>query len=248
VLVDPALYEHAGDDANPFGLLGSEADGGFAQYTVVAAQRVHDMTGSPLSDEELACLPVSYGTASGMLERGRVAGGETVLLTGASGGVGLALVQLAAARGARVVALTTRAKADLVRQAGANIVLHRDGDDLAAAVGEAAPQGLDAVLDVVGGETVAALLPALRDGGRWVVTGALAGAVIGIDLRRLYLHNVWLIGSSMHTPAHFARLAQAARQGAVVPRIAARYPLSEIHTAQREFQQRTHVGKVVIVP
>ncbi len=72
--------------------------------------------------------------------------------------------------------------------------------------------------------------------------------MIGIDLRRLYLHNVWLIGSSMHTPAHFARLAQAARQGAVVPRIAARYPLSEIHTAQREFQQRTHVGKVVIVP
>jgi NADPH:quinone reductase-like Zn-dependent oxidoreductase len=107
VVVDPALYDGPGPDARPVGLLGSEADGGFAQYVVVADVRAHDVSASPLSDEELACLPVAYGTAAGMLARGQVGADETVLVTGASGGVGLAAVQLAAARGARVVALTS---------------------------------------------------------------------------------------------------------------------------------------------
>jgi NADPH:quinone reductase-like Zn-dependent oxidoreductase len=97
VVVDPALYDGPGENANPIGLLGSEADGGFAQYVVVADQRAHDVTDSPLSDEQLACLPVAYGTAAGMLERAHVRGGETVVVTGASGGVGFALVQLVAA-------------------------------------------------------------------------------------------------------------------------------------------------------
>jgi NADPH:quinone reductase-like Zn-dependent oxidoreductase len=118
--VDPAIYDRDGDDANPVGLLGSEADGGFASFVVARADRVFDMDASPLSDEELACLPVAYGTATGMLERGRVTGGETVLVTGASGGVGLAAVQSAAARGATVVAVTGPGKEDPVREAGAS--------------------------------------------------------------------------------------------------------------------------------
>ena len=89
------------------GVLGSEYDGGFAELVVVPATHVHDMSASPLSDVELACLPIAYGTAMGMLERGALAPGETVLVTGASGGVGLAAVQLAAARGCRVVAQTS---------------------------------------------------------------------------------------------------------------------------------------------
>jgi NADPH:quinone reductase-like Zn-dependent oxidoreductase len=247
VLIDPALYEHAGEDANPVGLLGSEADGGFAQYVTVAAARVHDMTISPLSDEELACLPVAYGTAMGMLERGQIADGETVLITGASGGVGLALVQLVAARGARVIALSTRAKSELVGQAGAHTVVCRDTEDIPAALARSAPDGLDAVADVVGGDTLTAVLPMLRDGGRWVIAGALAGAVVSLDVRRLYLHNIRLIGSSMHTPAHFARLAETARDGRVRPRIAGRYALADIHAAQREFATRAHTGKIIII-
>lgn len=248
VLVDPALYDGPGSDANPVGLLGSEVDGGFAQYVVVSAARVHDMTASPLSDEELACLPVSYGTAMGMLERAEVGPDETVLVTGASGGVGLALVQLATARGARVVALTAKNKSDLIRQAGARSVVHRDSSSLAAAITQVVPGGLDAVADVVGGDTVAAVLPTVRDGGRWVIAGAVAGPVITFDLRRLYLHNIRLIGSSMHTPAHFAQLAEAAALGTIRPRVAARYGLTDIHTAQSEFLKRAHVGKIVIIP
>lgn len=246
VLVDPALYNGPGDDAQPVGLLGSEADGGFAQYVVVDAARVHDMTGSPLSDEQLACLPVSYGTAAGMVERAGITTGETVLVTGASGGVGLALVQLAAARGARVVAVTSSGKSDLVAQAGAHAVRVRDGE-LAATIARDHPV-LDAVADVAGGPALNEVLPLLREGGRWVIAGAVAGPVVDLDLRRLYLHNLRLIGSSMHTPAHFAQLAEDARRGRAVPRVAARYPLPEIHAAQHEFTLHQHVGKIVLVP
>ncbi|WP_241976691.1 MULTISPECIES: alcohol dehydrogenase catalytic domain-containing protein [unclassified Cryobacterium] len=114
VLVDPAIYGCESEDASPVGYLGSEADGGFAQYVAVDATHAHDVQDSPLSDEQLACLPVAFGTAIGMLERADVRGGETVLVTGASGGVGLALVQLAAARGALVLAITSGSKGDAV--------------------------------------------------------------------------------------------------------------------------------------
>ncbi|GAA4692282.1 alcohol dehydrogenase family protein [Pseudonocardia yuanmonensis] len=250
VLVDSALYDGDGPDANPVGLLGSEADGGFASYVVARADRVHRMDGSPLSDEELACLPIAYGTAMGMLERGHLRADETVLITGASGGVGLAAVQLAAARGARVVAVTSPEKEDLVREAGAAEVVHRDRDPArtAGAAARVAPDGLDAVVDVVGGPLLTRLLEHVRDGGRWVIAGAVGGASTELDLRRLYLHNISLIGSSMHTPTHFARLAEDAAAGRVRPRIAARYDLAAIHEAQEAFARSADVGKFVLTP
>lgn len=250
VLVDPAFYADEGEDAPPVGLLGSERDGGFAEYVVVDADRLYDMGASPLSDQELAALPVSYGTAMGMLERAEIRRGETVLVTGASGGVGLGLVQLAAARGARVLALTSGPKAAALEEAGASVTLSRDADraDLERQLAAAAPGGLDAVADVAGGPWLERLLPALRENGRWVVAGAVAGPVTTFDLRRLYLHNLRLIGSSMHTRAHFAALADLARTGTVRPRIAADFPLDDIHTAQKTFRDGTHVGKITIIP
>lgn len=248
VLVDPAFYDRASDDANPIGLLGSEKDGGFAEYVLVEDERAHDVTDSPLTDEQLACLPTAYGTALGMLERAGIGNGETVLVTGASGGVGLALVQLLVARGATVIALTTSTKAGKVTAAGANNIVDRDSADVGADILEAAPQGLDAVADVVGGEMVATILPLLREGGRWVIAGAVGGPIATVDLRRLYLHNRTLIGSSMHTPAHFRKLVNEANAGRIDPRVAETFPLGKIHEAQRFFEQRQHVGKVVVLP
>ncbi|MGN9795394.1 SDR family NAD(P)-dependent oxidoreductase [Streptomyces sp. OZ13] len=250
VLVDPAFYADAREDAVPVGLLGSEADGGFASYVAVDAAHVHDMSASPLSDQELAALPVAYGTAMGMLERSRIRSGETVLVTGASGGVGLALVQLAAARGARVVALTSQSKAAALQEAGAEVCVFRKTDPVALRrrLEAVAPEGLDAVADVAGGPWLEQFLPSLRDGARWVIAGAVAGPVVTFDLRRLYLHNLSLIGSSMHTRAHFASLADLARAGTVRPRIAGSYRLTDIHAAQEEFRRGTHVGKIIIVP
>lgn len=247
VVVDPAVYDSVARDANPVGLMGSERDGGYAQYVSAPAGRVHDVSGSSLSDDQLAALPTAYGTALGMVERGRVAEGETVLVTGASGGVGVALVQLARERGARVVAVSSGSKLEPVRQAGAHEVVDR-GRDVAEQVRAVAPEGVHVVLDVAAGAFLSTGMPLLRESGRWVVAGALAGYGVSFDVRRLYLHNAQLIGSSMHTPAHFDLLMDIAREARVDPLVAATFPLPDARQAQEELAQRGHVGKLVLHP
>lgn len=241
VLVDSALYDRTGPDANAVGLLGSERDGGFAQFVAVDRQRAHDVSASPLTDEQLAALPIAYGTAMGMLERAGLAAGERILITGASGGVGLALVQLAAARGCSVVAVTTEGKRERLLAAGAWKVLLRDSvpsRELDAPV--------DVVADVVGGSGFPDLIDALAESGRLVTAGAIAGPRIELDIRRLYLHSRRLIGSAMWTPAHFEQLVHHARHGAFTPVIADTFPLTDINAAQREFAKKRFVGKIVL--
>jgi len=248
VLVDPAGYEGPGQDARPVDVLGSERDGGFAEYVLVPAARAHSVDESPLSDVELAGLPIAYGTALGMLERGSVSNGHTVLVTGASGGVGLAVVQLARSRGARVVAVCSGDKGDAVRTAGADVVVDRRRGQVIAEAARAAPEGYDAVLDVVAGETVGQGLGLLRGGGRWVIAGALDGWAVDLDVRRLYLANLSLVGSTMHTPRIFSSLVDIARLGTVRPMVAATYSLEELPEAQRQLARRRHVGKLIVVP
>ncbi|WP_432051199.1 zinc-binding dehydrogenase [Streptomyces xiamenensis] len=247
VVVDPAIYDTEGPDANPVGLMGSERDGGYAEYVTAPVKRVHDVTQSPLTDEQLATLPTAYGTALGMIERGRLREGDTALVSGASGGVGIALVQIARARGARVIAISSGTKIDAVREAGAHDVIDRAGD-ITGQLRAAAPQGIDVALDVVAGELVAEGLPLLREGGRWVIAGALGGYGVAFDVRRLYLHNAQVIGSAMHTPAHFDLLMDLARRAEVQPVIAASFALEQAARAQEELSRRGHVGKIVLRP
>ena len=248
VLVDPALYRDDGPGAPPVGYLGSELDGGFAGLLVVAATHVHDVDDSPLSLEELACLPVAYGTATRMLRRAELARGETVLVTGASGGVGVALVQLAVARAPPSSASAPAAKADAVLAAGATGWSCATATTSPLRCARPRPTGVQVVADVVGGPGVGELLPLLDDDGRWVIAGAIAGPLVQLDLRRLYLRSLRMIGSSMHTRADFAALVEPARAGTVRPPIAARFPLREIHAAQEEFATSRHVGKIVLLP
>ena len=247
IVVDPVVYDAENPDANPVGLMGSERDGGYAEYVCAPASSVHDVTGSLLTDDQLAALPTAYGTALGMIERGRVQGNDTVLVSGASGGVGIALVQIARARGARVIAISSGSKIDAVRQAGAHAVVDRKGD-IAGQVRAAAPEGIDVALDVVAGELVSKGLPLLREGGRWVVAGALGGYGVSFDVRRLYLHNAQLIGSTMHTPTHFKLLMDLARRSEIHPVIAATFPLDQAAQAQEELARREHIGKIVMHP
>jgi len=247
VVVDPAIYDADVPHANPVGLMGSERDGGYAEYVTAPAVRVHDVTDSPLTDDQLAALPTAYGTALGMIERGRLQPGETALVSGASGGVGLALVQIARARGATVLAISSGSKMDSVRRAGAHHVLDRAGD-VAEQIRATAPDGIDIALDVVAGQLVGETLPQLREGGRWVIAGALGGYEVTFDVRRLYLHNAQVIGSSMHTPTHFDLLMDLARRAEIRPVIAATFPLEQAAQAQEELARRGHVGKIVLHP
>lgn len=246
VLLDPATYAGDGDSADPVAIMGSEYDGGFAEYCVVAADAAHDVTDSPLTDVQLASMPIAYGTAIGMLSRAEAAAGETVVVTGASGGVGVALVQLASALGLRVLAVSTPDKSESLIGLGASDVLDRGSSRLADDTRAAAPNGVDLVADVVGGPLFTGWPGLVRDHGRIVVAGGFAGPVVTLDLRRLYLGQKRIIGSTMHTRAHFARLAELARSGVVAPPVARVFGLDDIHAAQQAIRDSATIGKVVI--
>lgn len=241
VLVEPCLREAAGQPlARPW-FLGSECDGGFARFTRVPARHACRIE-SDLSDAELASFPCSYSTAENMLTRAAIGRGERVLVTGASGGVGSAAVQLARARGARVIAVTSPAKADSLRALGAGQVLARD-DDPVAALGA---DSVDAVIDLVGGPAWPRLLDVLRPGGRYAVAGAVAGPIVALDLRTLYLKDLSLFGCTALDDGVFAALVRRIENGEIRPLVAETYPLRDIRLAQDAFARKGHVGKIVL--
>jgi alcohol dehydrogenase len=229
-------------DENPVGFvaLGSEIDGAFAEYCLMKTDDLYDVSDAPLSDIEIAAIPCGFGTAMGLLDRAQVAAGQEVLITGASGNVGLAAVQLASGMGARVTGIAAQSKAATVREEGAAVIMSRDSP---------LPRNrYHAVIDLVGGPGFAALIDALRPGGHYAVAGAIAGPMIEADLRRIYLRDITLHGCTYQPPGVFARLMEMVRAGEVRPRIAATYPLRDIARAQAEFQAKTHAGKLILLP
>lgn len=249
VIVDFVLYSGEGEqglvDAE---IIGSERDGGFAEYVAVPAESAHRIN-SPLGDEELATFPTAYVTALRMLNRARVKEGETVFVTGASGGVGSALLQLARVRGARVIALVGSGKEARARSLGAEATVTRGVADLTGAVYEATDGSpIDVVADVVGGEIFPDLLNVLRPLGRYVTAGAIAGPVVQLDLRTLYLKHLELIGSTVGTREEFTELVSLLEEGKLKPLLAGTYPLSEIRRAQEDFKKKDFFGKLVLVP
>ena len=184
-----------------------------------------------------------------MLNRARVSAGESVLVTGASGGVGSGLVQLARLRGARVIALVGSGKEDQARALGSEFVITRDTRNLSAAVTKVAGgRPIDVVADVVGGDVFADLLNILRPMGRYVTAGAIAGPVVRLDLRTLYLKQLELIGSTMGTHEEFASLVEHIASGRIKPLLARTYPLSDLRQAQRDFMNKNIFGKLVVIP
>lgn len=139
-------------------------------------------------------------------------------------------------------------KGEAVRDAGAEVIVDRQRGQVIAASAEAAPTGYDAVVDVVGGAAIGPGLELLSAGGRWVIAGALDGWAVTIDVRRLYLANLALVGSTMHTPRIFNGLVDIARRGDVRPVVASTFPLDEIGQAQAQLARRQHVGKLIVVP
>lgn len=249
VMVDFVLYAGEGEEGIvDASIIGSERDGGFAEYVAVPADNAHTINSS-LRDEELATFPTAYVTALRMLNRARVQENETVFVTGASGGVGSALLQLAGLRGARVIAQVGPGKEDRARSLGAEATVTRGVVDLIGAVSEAANgRQVDVVADVVGGEIFSNLLNVLRPLGRYVTAGAIAGPVVRLDLRTLYLKHLELIGSTVGTREEFAELVDLLEEDKLKPLLAGTYPLSEIKRAQEDFEKKDFFGKLVLVP
>ena len=241
VLIEPCIRESNGKILDQPWYFGSECDGGFAEYTVVAARHAYKIE-SELSDIDLASFPCSYSTAENLLTRANVKTGERVLVTGASGGVGSAAIQLAKTRGACVWAVTSPAKSDALRELGADETISRE-TDLTVVPGL---NSVDVVIDLVAGEKWPQYLEALRPGGRYAVAGAIAGPLVELDVRTLYLKDLSLIGCTVLEPEVFNNLIKRIEQGAIKPVVARSFALEEICDAQSLFLKKQHVGKIVL--
>ena len=222
---------------------GSECNGGFAQYATTLASEAFTIQ-SHLSDVQLASFPCAYSTAENMIERVQVKAGQTVLITGASGGVGSAAVQLAKRRRANVIAVCGAEKIDLIKNLGADEVIKR-GEDLIDRLGKNA---IDTVIDLVAGAQWAQLLDLLRRGGNYAVAGAIAGPIVELDVRTLYLKDLSFFGCTWQPRLVFENLVRYIERGELKPLVAREYPLEQIATAQTDFINKKFVGKLVLIP
>lgn len=238
VLVEPVFRGATHFEVRYFG---SEVDGAFADYASVPAGHAYRIE-SDLSDAELASFPCAYSAAENILTRIALAKGERVLVTGASGGVGSAAVQLATRRGAEVVAVASADKADAVLALGATRTVSRDADLTA----EFGPEYFDAAVDIVGGAQFGAILNVLKRGGRYGVAGAISGPIVDLDLRTLYLKDLRLLGCTVLDRQVFPNLIGYIERAEISPLVAATYRLADIVAAQQAFLTKRHVGKIVL--
>ncbi|MDC7223258.1 MAG: alcohol dehydrogenase family protein [Spirochaetales bacterium] len=223
--------------------MASDFDGAFAQYVKVPASEVFPVE-CDWSDEELGTIPCAYGTAENMIHRARVQSGDRVLIMGASGGVGSAAVQLAKRRGAHVTAVAGRSKMDRVKAIGADRVIPRD-EDVLALLGE---KSINVVVDNVAGGHFGKMFKILDRGGRYVSSGAIAGPMVEVDLRDIYLKDLTLIGCTAWDEPVFPNLISYIEGKEIKPLLAKTFPLEEIVQAQKEFTEKKHVGKFVLIP
>jgi NADPH:quinone reductase-like Zn-dependent oxidoreductase len=246
VMVDFGIYGGPGDDIPSHDYFGSGRPGGFAEYVAVPAENAHSVE-TPLSDVELATFCCAYITGEHMLRRTRIAAGERVLVTGASGGVGSGVIQLCRARGAIPYAVVGAGKEDTVMTIGAEGTITRGKGNFIEAVSEATMNApIDVVVDTVSGPMLPDLIEILAPQGRYVTCGAMGGPMVEIDMRRIYLKNLELHGASQGTRRDFAAVRDYALSGKIKPLVAGTFTLDELGRAQEEFKKKEFVGKLVI--
>ncbi|WP_227488306.1 alcohol dehydrogenase family protein [Brachybacterium subflavum] len=249
VMVDFSIYNRPeGDDSlADIDYIGHGRDGGYAEYVAVPAENAYEIT-ADIPDAGLATFCCAYLTAEQMLVRARLSEGERVLVTGASGGVGSAILQLARVRGAIPYAVSSPGKEEALRAIGAEDVILRGSGDLVEEVGRVADGPIDVVADLVAGPLFNDLLRILRPEGRYTTAGAIGGPVVDLDLRTVYLKQLELHGSSQGTRTAFRRLVGWIQEGRIRPLLDRTFRLSDFHDAQRTFLGKTYIGKLVVVP
>ncbi|TMW70885.1 zinc-binding dehydrogenase [Alteribacter natronophilus] len=238
-------FEHISEDMS---FIGSEYDGGYAQYVVWPAHLCYDM---PLSDYiESAVFTVSGLTAWHMVEQIQVQPGETIMVTGANGGVGSLNIQIASkVFGAEVIAIV--GDLDLeekMKELGAAHVLSYKSKNLADEIIRVNEGPIDSVLDVVGDALFSTSLQVLKKGGKFCTSGSAGGQKTELDFRTLYLKHITLYGSVLGTTEEFERMLHAISEGKIKPVIDRTFPLEKAGEAQVYFKKSGKLGKVVLLP
>ncbi|MFG6117889.1 zinc-binding dehydrogenase [Thalassobacillus sp. B23F22_16] len=237
--------EHISEDMS---FIGSEYDGGYAEYVVWPADLCFDM---PLADySESAVFSVSGLTAWHMVQQLQVQPGETVMVTGANGGVGSLNVQIASqVFGAKVIAIVGDLNAEeTMKELGATHVLSYRSDNLAEEILEANGGPIDSVLDVVGDALFPTSLQVLKKGGKFCISGSAGGQKTNLDFRTLYLKHITMYGSVLGTRAEFKDMLQAIAEGKIKPVIDKSFPLEEAKEAQEYFKNKGKLGKILLLP
>jgi len=256
VVVDPSLHwdwydgSRRGEKlaAMPFQVIGEHRHGGLAEYAIVPAANLLELPeGFPF--ETAAAAGLVFATAwSALLTRGGLQPGEWVLITGGSGGVGTAAVQLAGLVGARVIAVTSGSEnAERLEALGAEAVIDRTRGDFGKNLREVtAPRGVDLILDAVGAPFWKALVRSLRPGGRIVTIGATAGPEVTTDLRHVFWKRLSILGSTMSSPADFVSAMNLVFSGDVGPVVDRILRLESVADGHRALEDGRVFGKVVV--
>ena len=230
--------------------------GGYAEQVLVAADMVFPIPDA-MSYPDAAGFPVAYGTSfHALVDRAHVGPGETVLVLGASGGVGLTAVEIAKALGARVIAAaSSEQKRRLCLEHGADDVIDYSAGDLQDQLRTLAPRGVDVVYDPVGGEHAQTAVRSLAWGGRYLTIGYASGDIPKVGMNRLLvcggsllgvLWGAWARRNPESNARNMARMFDWHAQGLLRPHIHAVHPLADAATALEVVMERGALGKVIL--
>jgi NADPH:quinone reductase-like Zn-dependent oxidoreductase len=257
VVIDPSIscgaceWCRAGEEplCTSFRILGEHTQGGFAEYVVAPARNLYPVpAGFPL--EQAAAAPLVFLTAwRGLMTRGRLQAGESVLITGASGGVATAAVQIAKHAGARVYAVTTGENVERVHALGADVVYDREQQDYSRAIWqETGKRGVDLIFDSVGEATWQQNVRAAARLGRIVVYGATTGPALATDARVLFWKQLDIVGTTMSSRREFREVMGLVFGGELKPVVDVVWPLERAREAHERLEAGRQFGKVVLTP
>jgi NADPH:quinone reductase-like Zn-dependent oxidoreductase len=258
VLVNPSLWCGScdwclnGEESlcTSYKIIGEHVRGGFAEFAAVPAANVLPIP-DDLSFEEAAAVPLVYQTAwRGLVSRGKLAAGESLLVTGASGGVSTAAIQVAKHIGATVFAVTAGPeKAARVRELGADHVIDRVESDFSKEVWKATDKrGVDMAFDSVGEAVWPDLLRVLARGGRLVTYGATTGPAGQVEIRLTFWKQLQIIGTTMSSVSEFDAVMSLVFEKKLKPVIDVVWPLEDAHEAHRRLEASQQFGKIVLTP
>ena len=232
------------------GMIGEQVIGGLAELVRVPAQYLVRLPDN-ISFDVAAAIPINYGTAHRMLfHRGRLKSGETMLVLGASGGVGQACVQFGHMAGAVVIAAAgSREKCDRLLEMGADHVINYGEQDFSAETWKlTGKQGAHMVINFTGGPTWAPSLRAARKGGRILTCGATAGHSPETDLRFIWVRELDVLGSNSYSQEDIVRAVELISDGHFTPVISHILPLERTGEAETLMEERNFFGKIIVNP
>ncbi|UCG76941.1 MAG: zinc-binding dehydrogenase [Gemmatimonadota bacterium] len=232
-----------------YGILGEHVAGACAERVRVPARGLVAVP-EDFDAEKAAAAPLVYQTAwRALMSRAALSAGETVLITGASGGVSTAAIQIALHAGARVIAVTSGRHVERTRQLGPEHVIDRETEDVAAAVRRlTGRRGVDVVLDSVGQATWKDMVRSLARDGRLVTYGATTGAEGCQDIRLVFWKQLRIIGSTMASQAEFQEVMSMVLDGTLDPVVDVVWPLDRIRDAHERLEAGEQFGKIVLTP